>query len=169
MGFWKQITSVLLTLLFGSAAMVASAEDAADTTGKILFICEHGNVKSLMAVSYFNKIAQERHLPFVAVSRGIVPDSITVPPPIVDGLRQEGFDVAAFHPTKLTALDIDSARRAIAISVDSPISIGSNGSSILAWNDVPPASVDFKASSASLKAHIEALLTQLTAQSGQSK
>jgi hypothetical protein len=47
---------------------------------QVLFVCEHGNVKSLMAVSYFNQLAQERRLPFRAVSRGTAPDSTTVPP-----------------------------------------------------------------------------------------
>lgn len=165
MHLWKKIAFAVLALLSGADALAQGKEEAGAANDEILFICEHGNVKSLMAASYFNRLAQEKRLPFVAVSRGIAPDSSTVPSAIAKGLSQEGFDVSAFHPIKLTALDVDSARRAIAISVDSPVSIGSNPSTILAWDDVPPASVDFKASSASLKAHIEALISQLLAQS----
>lgn len=165
---WKKIVFALLILLLRDGAIAANADDNGDTRGKILFICEHGNVKSLMAVSYFNRLAKERHLSFEAVSRGIAPDSNTVPSPIAEGLRQDGFDVSGFHPAKLTAQDVDSAQRTIAISVGVPVSIGSHPSSILAWEDVPPASVDFKASSESLKVHIEELLTQLAAQSRQS-
>jgi arsenate reductase (thioredoxin) len=40
---------------------------------QVLFVCEHGNVKSLMAASYFNQLARERRLPFQAVSRGSPP------------------------------------------------------------------------------------------------
>ena len=152
-----------LMLCLSTITTWANANEFETPAAQILFICEHGNVKSLMAASYFNQVAQERHLPYTAISRGITPDSTTVPPVIVTGLRTEGFDVSAFHPAQVTANDIDSARRVIAISVSSPILAGKNAASIQSWNDVPPATVDFKASSASLKAHIEALIAQLAA------
>jgi hypothetical protein len=52
---------------------------ASPPTHQVVFVCEHGNVKSLMAASYFNTMAQARGLPFRAVSRGSAPDSDTVP------------------------------------------------------------------------------------------
>ena len=159
-----QILRAILALMAFCLAAKASAADGEEKqapAARILFICEHGNVKSLMAASYFNQIARERHLPFLAVSRGIEPDSTTVPPVIVEGLRADGLDVAAFHPIKVNASDVDSARRVIAISVLTPIRIGSNSASILTWDDVPPATLDFKSSGKSIKAHIEELITQL--------
>ena len=79
-------------------------------------VCEHGNVKSLMAASYFNELATARHLPFRAISRGRRPTPTTVPPPIIDGLKSDGFDVAGFHPTAISAADIASANRVILIN-----------------------------------------------------
>jgi hypothetical protein len=70
---------------------------------QVLFACEDGNVKSLMAVSHFNQLAQERRLPFRAVSRGTAPDSTTVPSAIIQGLRGDGFDVSWFHPSQASA------------------------------------------------------------------
>ena len=153
----------LLMLCLSTITTWANANESDTPDAQVLFICEHGNVKSLMAASYFNQITRERHLPFTAISRGITPDSTTVPAVIATGLRTEGFDVSAFRPIQVTANDIDSARRVIAISVPSPILVGKNTASIQTWDDVPPATLDFKASSASLKAHIEALLAQLAA------
>jgi len=44
-------------------------------TKKILFVCEHGSAKSMIAASYFNKLAK-KNIPWDTVSRGIAPDSI---------------------------------------------------------------------------------------------
>jgi len=157
----KNIIIAGLAALWGSQTFSAAAETPEGPPARILFVCEHGNVKSLMAMSYFNRIAREKHLPYVAVSRGSEPDSSTVPPAIVTGLRADGFDVSDFHPSRLTAVDVDTAQRVITIGVPLPASVGSGAQSVLAWDDVPPASVDFEASSTSLKAHIDALIKQL--------
>lgn len=157
---FKEIVIVGFAALWASHALAATAETAEIPSAKILFVCEHGNVKSLMAVSYFNRIAQERHLPYIAVSRGSEPDSTTVPSAIIAGLRVDGFDVTDFHPTKLTAADVDTAKRVVTIGVPLPASTGGKLSA-LAWDDVPPASTDFMASSAALKAHVNELIEQL--------
>jgi hypothetical protein len=57
---------------------------------QVLFVCEHDNVKSLMAASRFNQMAQEDRLPFRAPSRGTAPDSTTVPPAIIQGPLGDG-------------------------------------------------------------------------------
>ena len=67
-----QICAGLITTLALICGIAAA--DAAAT--KVVFVCEHGNVKSLMAASCFNQLAEQRGLPFRAVSRGVAPDSI---------------------------------------------------------------------------------------------
>ena len=41
---------------------------------KIVFVCEHGAAKSVIAVAYFNKLASEAKLEFHAIARGTNPD-----------------------------------------------------------------------------------------------
>ena len=41
----------------------------------VVFVCEHGTVKSVLALAYFGQLARERHLPYRAISRGTAPDS----------------------------------------------------------------------------------------------
>jgi arsenate reductase len=129
---------------------------------QVLFVCEHGNVKSLMAASYFNQLARERRLPFRAVSRGSAPDSTTVPPAIIQGLRGDGFDVRSFHPSPVRASDVSASQRVItigtALPTDAQVTIQPT---IEQWNDVPPASVDYGAARDSLKGHIKKLVEQL--------
>jgi protein-tyrosine-phosphatase len=155
-----RILPIGLALAFGGES--SSSQEAAQPTIQVLMVCEHGNVKSLMAASYFNELATARQLPFHAVARGTAPNSTTVPPPIVDGLRADGFDVSNFHPTAISEADVVKAERVILISSDLPsdISIGSKQSE--KWTDVPPASANYDAARDALKAHIRALLDQMT-------
>jgi hypothetical protein len=53
------ISTFALTLGCSVSKSYAQTHDS-----QVLFVCEHGNVKSLMAVSYFNQLAHERRLPF---------------------------------------------------------------------------------------------------------
>ena len=67
----------------------------------VLFVCLHASAKSLIAAEYFNKLAGERRLPFRAVSAGTEPDG-AVPPHVVAGLRDDGYDVSRRVPERLT-------------------------------------------------------------------
>jgi len=79
---------------------------------KIVFVCEHGAAKSVIATAYFNKLAQERNLDYEAVCRGTSPDSI-VSPSVKEGLtRDELFDDTV-TPTKLTINDTTNTERII--------------------------------------------------------
>ena len=131
----------------------------------MLFVCEHGNVKSLMAASYFNRLAADRGLKAHAISRGVAPDSTTVPPPIARALRDDGFDVAEFRPEKVTAGDVAAAQRVIAIGVDLPASAQTSPASVKHWNDVPPASVDYPTARDALMRHIEELIDEMSSSS----
>jgi protein-tyrosine-phosphatase len=128
----------------------------------VLFVCEHGNVKSLMAMSYFNQLAHERGLPLVAISRGTALDSDTVPKAIVDGLYADGLDVSDFRPVEVGISDLNSARRVVAIGVALPAEMSAPVGSLERWDDVPPASVDFEASSQAIRARVQALIDELT-------
>ena len=90
------MVGLISALLVGACAAPAGRVSPAES--QVLFVCEHGNVKSLMAASYFNRLASQRGVPDRAITRGTAPDSTTVPPAIVAQLRDEGFDVAGFHP-----------------------------------------------------------------------
>jgi protein-tyrosine-phosphatase len=129
---------------------------------QVLFVCEHGNVKSLMAMSYFNQLAQERRLHYRAVSRGTAPNSTTVPPAIIQVLRDDGFDVSSFRPSLVKDVDISESQRVITIGVALPMDAQAAArAKIEQWNDIPPASADFSATRESLKRHVQKLIEQL--------
>jgi arsenate reductase len=159
------VTILAFLLTFGCAS---SQSQAQTHDAQVLFVCEHGNVKSLMAMSYFNQLAQERRLSFRAVSRGTALDSTTVPPAIIQGLRGDGFDVSSFHPSAVRVSDVSASQRVITIGVALPADAqAAVRPKIEQWNDVPPASVDYGAARDSLKRHIKSLIAALEAANSQ--
>lgn len=149
-----------------AVAVVCGGAGAAEETAtrQIVFVCEHGNVKSLMAATYFNQLAEQRGLPWRAVSRGSAPDSTTVPPPIAAALRADGVEVGNFRPAKVDAAEAAEAERIVAIGTELPADIRVDDQRLERWNDVPPASTGFDAARSSLKAHIGELLERLSRQ-----
>jgi arsenate reductase len=156
-----RILAPVVATLALACGMASAAEH--DATKTVVFVCEHGNVKSLMAASYFNQLASQRGLPFRAVSRGAAPNSNTVPQPIVAGLRADGFDVSDFQPSKIAPADVVDAVRVVAIGTELPADAKTEEPHVERWNDVPPASTSYDAARTSLKAHVAELLDKLAA------
>jgi len=143
--------------------MIASAAlRAQEAPAQVLFVCEHGTVKSLMAASYFNQQAAARGLRWRAISRGSAPDSTTVPAPIVAGLRTDGVDVGDFRAAAVSATDVAASERIVAIGTELPIGVDAPAAKVEHWDDVPSASANYAAARDSLKAHIERLLERVS-------
>ena len=136
--------------------------DSKRSESQVLFVCEHGNVKSLMAASYFNQLAEQRGLPYRAISRGKAPDSTTVPAPIAEGLRADGIDVSGFHPSAVKPTDVTASQRVVTIGTTLPPEAQTTGGArIEQWNDVPPTSQGFDGTRDSIKSHVRKLIEEL--------
>ena len=127
----------------------------------VLFVCEHGNVKSLMAAEYFARLAAARGLVLEARARGTAPNSASVPPPIVAGLRAESYEVADFVPRAVTAADAAGALRVVVIGTVLPTDLAAAAPAVEVWGDIPAASEDFAGARAALLRHLDALLQDL--------
>ena len=88
-------------------------------TKKIIFVCEHGAGKSVVAASYFNKLAKERNLDYVAECRGTNPDSI-VSLKTQEGLTKDNVYDTNTKPTKLQLSDTTTADRIILFTTAPP-------------------------------------------------
>lgn len=125
----------------------------------VLFVCEHGSAKSVVAAAHFNRLARERSLEVRSISRGTDPDD-EIPRFIIDGLENEGLTPGELKPKLLTRDDIAEAARVAAFS-DLP-----DGFDTLAqierWTDVPPISEDYNRSRDAMLLHIDKLLGDLT-------
>ena len=140
---------------------VAQISTAPDAKAKVLFVCPHG-IRSLMAASYFNQEAAKLGLPYRAISRGVAPDSTTVPQPIVEGLRADGIDVSGVHPAAVKATDAAASQQVVTIGATLPAEVQkAAGPGIEQWNDVPRPSEGFAMARDSIKAHVHQLIEKL--------
>jgi protein-tyrosine-phosphatase len=92
-------------------AVIASAQASSKTT--VVFVCEHGAARSVIAAAYFNKLAAERHLQYRAIARGTSPQD-DLSPAAVEGLKADGVPFDTAKPRPLTEADAAEAVRIVA-------------------------------------------------------
>lgn len=123
----------------------------------VLFVCEHGAAKSVIAAALFNARASERKLPFRAESRGVAPDPMLLPQAVA-GLESDGLKPGQETPIRVAREDVD--RAAVVVAFDPlPTDIAAHAR-IKTW-DVPPVSVDYAAARDAMVPRIDALLDEL--------
>ena len=109
---------------------------------KILFICEHGSAKSVIAASHFERLAREMGVEAHASSRGTDPDA-DYPSHVREGLEADALEPLDDAPVALSQSDIASATRIIAFC--SPKLLPFNAIPSEVWDDVPPVSEGYGA------------------------
>src|SRR4051812_13409076 len=105
--------------VIATLAMLAFQPPSAVASPVIVFVCEHGAAKSVIATAYFNQLAMERRLPFRATFRGTAPqDDLSVR--AVAGLQADGITVPAGKPAAITDGDVANATHIFAIGCTLP-------------------------------------------------
>jgi protein-tyrosine-phosphatase len=150
----------------GPAAVLArglrSALDSQQTAqaARVVFVCEHGAAKSVIAAAYFNKLSSERGLNLSAIARGTSPDP-EFSTATVAGLKADGFDVPPGRPRRLQTNDVLSAQLVVTLGAELPhYAMPARRAE---WNDTPSVSADYSAARDSIRAHVESLVNELSA------
>ena len=121
----------------------------------VVFVCEHGAAKSVIAAAYFNKLAGERNVDLHAIARGTTPDA-ELSPKAIAGLRIDGLIPEASAPIKLSLADVESASRIITFC-DLPEEY-QNRAVVEQWDDVPPVSENYEKARDAIIAHIHKVI-----------
>jgi len=125
---------------------------------KIVFVCEHGSSKSVVAAAFCRRLAKQRGLDVEVVSRGTAPEP-AVPAGVRSGLKSDGIDVGEFKPTGVSAADLRDAAKVISFGPD--LSAFTKGS-VEDWSATPAVSDDYKAARNYIVKQLEMLLDQLS-------
>ena len=125
-------------------------------TATVLFVCEHGSAKSVVAAALFNRLAAQQGLHYSAVSRGTDPDTENHPAAMA-GLARDGLEPQA-QPCRLAPADLATAAAVVAFS---PLPAGYSSSLPLREWAVPPVSENYAAARDAIASHIENLLADL--------
>lgn len=139
-------------------ALTCYAEDIPART--IMFVCEHGSAKSVIAAAHFNRIAEKRGSPYRAISRGVHPDS-EIPVTIKAGLLSDGLKVDAWKPTVISDAEIKRAERVVTLSCELPKSELLDKNKLIDWPNLPPVSNGYSDARAAIVDRVEALIDTL--------
>src|SRR5258708_36976431 len=108
--------SVLPLFLLGFGAVLAQ-DRKSDARPTVVFVCEHGSAKSVIAASEFERMAKEEGLDVKILARGANPEA-EIPKLVRDGLKADGYDVGTMKSTKISEKDLKGAAKIISFGPD---------------------------------------------------
>ena len=160
MATMKSMSLLVIALLFGAAS--PSAQTVAKGSAPVpavVFVCEHGAAKSVIAAAYFDKLAKDQHLPHRAVFRGVNPDA-TLSSVAEKGLKQDGIDTSGWKPARVTQKDVDEASRIVTLGCVLPA--GTHvASKVTDWSDIPSPSQNYSDARDQIKKQVRKLVDDL--------
>jgi protein-tyrosine-phosphatase len=156
-GVWTKADSVTEFDDFSYSA-ASTSQRAAPAEPMVVFVCEHGAAKSVIATTYFNKMAAERGLHARAVYLGVNPQA-DLSVSALKGLRDDGLSVPDQKPSPITQADVDTATVMFAIGCTLPSNATASGKADT-WDDVPE-DKGYGATRDAIKRHVERLIDDL--------
>ena len=124
----------------------------------IVFVCEHGAAKSIIAATYFNKMAREKNLSLTAIARGTHPDA-ELSPKTVAGLGEDGLTPTESIPTKLSLADVESVQRIVSFC-ELPEEYYQKAI-VEQWDGVPAVSEEYEKARAAIVERLQKLMSDL--------
>ncbi len=165
LGLFVVITALFLPVAsFGQGSKDQSATADSPT---ILFVCEHGAAKSVIAAAYFNKLAKERGLKYRAVFRGTNPDP-ALAMAAEKGLKEDGIDTHGWKPEMVTKKDMDAASRVVAMGCALPEKDAVAGK-IDEWNDISSVSQNYQVARTEIVKKVQSLVDDLAKKEREAK
>jgi len=130
----------------------------------ILFVCEHGSAKSVIAAAHFNRLAEQRKLPYRAMARGINPDP-EIPQQVRLDLAKDGLDVANWKPALVAEKDVREAVRVVTFGCRVPFSEKTTAGKVVDWQGIPSTSENYERARTTIVEKIDALIKTLAPKS----
>ena len=153
---------IALSLSLPTKARVQKSERGEGPAAReqvVVFVCEHGVAKSVIAAAHFNRLARIRNLRMRAIARGTNPED-EIPSRVLTGLRADDL-APGEKPTKLSEGDVVGASRVVTFC-KLPDTYYKKVR-VEEWDDVPPVSEDYQKARDAILHHIGRLLDNLQA------
>jgi arsenate reductase (thioredoxin) len=147
---------MIVELVMLAALFMPQSAPADEPT--VVFVCEHGAAKSVIATAYFNKIAAERGLHARATYRGVNPQA-DLSLSAMKGLKEDGLSVNERKPSLISQSDVDAATVIFAIGCTLPSNAKASGKASN-WDDVPD-DRGYGPTRDAIKRHVEKLVETL--------
>jgi protein-tyrosine-phosphatase len=153
----------LILLMVALTSVSSHAQEIKEKSAEaptILFICEHGAAKSVIAAAYFDQLARERGLKYRAAFRGTNPDP-TLAVAAVKGLREDGIETNGWKPQLVTGGDLKAASMIVTLGCDLPGKDAVAGK-VAEWNGIPSVSENYQAARDEILKRVRRLVDELT-------
>jgi arsenate reductase (thioredoxin) len=154
MSLWFPCLAISLLV----APLLAQTSQAPVSKPRIVFVCEHGAAKSVIAAAEFTRAAKAKGLEVTVLARGTNPDP-EIPASISAGLRADGLDAPATKPVKVSAEDVKGATKVITFGPDLRPLAG--GITVADWSATPSPSENYTAARDYIRKQVEMLVKDL--------
>jgi arsenate reductase (thioredoxin) len=124
---------------------------------QVVFICEHGGAKSVIAAEYFSRIAAARELALRGEAAGVDPYE-QVPSGVVSGLAAKGIDVSRYKPQAVSLETFANAALVVRFGCDAATP---TGCAVEDWGDVPAVSEGFDRAHEVIVERVERLVERI--------
>lgn len=155
----RSIVAVLVVAVAVTASALGAQPVAPRPTKPVLFVCEHGTVRSVLAKVLFEQYAAEAGLDMKAVSRGTRADSL-VPPWMQQGLAADHIDLGAWRPQTLQAVDLTNASLVVTFDIPSAATAGARVPQVH-WDGLPSVSRNYATGRDAIKVRVHQLVDSL--------
>ena len=152
------LQTAVAVLVFLGGATAFAGQTATQPAARVMFVCEHGAAKSVIATAYFNKLAAERGLTYRATFRGTSPQA-DLSVSTLKGLREDGLEIPAGRPAAISVEDVGAATHIFAIGCTLPAHATASGKAS-DWSDVPD-DKGYEPMRDAIRRHVELLLDDL--------
>ena len=152
------ITALLLLFVIAPLEIVAQ-KVTSPPTKPVLFVCEHGTARSLLAKVLFEEYATKVGLNMTAVSRGTNADSI-MPPFMLKGLANDHVALGSWRPQTLQSSDVANASFVVSFDLPTSAIVGATVPRVQ-WDSLPSVSRDYAVGRDAIKARVHHLVDSL--------
>jgi arsenate reductase (thioredoxin) len=122
----------------------------------VVFVCQHGAAKSVLAAAVLERLAAEHGIPLRALARGTEPEP-HLAPAVAAGLLAKGIDVGARQPRPLTPGDLAQAWRVVSFGPDLSHLVPT-GTPLEVWDDIPAVADGLQAAQAAIAGRLPRLI-----------
>jgi len=153
----RSILSVLVSL--PGATMLPAQQESRTAPPKVVFVCEHGAAKSVIAAKELEKMARDRGISIQVISRGTTPDP-DIPLYVRTGLKADGIEIGTMKPVQVKPDDLRDAARVISFGPDLSVVAGQK-LKVDDWAATPDVSANFPAARDYIVKRLQTLLDQI--------
>jgi len=122
----------------------------------IVFVCNYGFDKSVVAASYFNEVMKDKRFHYEAISRAAEANqrkTKSIPTAILTDLLSTGLTLQTTDITTLSEAEITSAYKVICL--DKPNENLKDNQKLIFWEDIPPLKADAQNTTSIIKEKVD--------------